>query len=314
MAKTSNNQRFEITSMSTQSPSNAELLIILFSICFLNVNNFFGYHSPSAISETYQNDYKLNNTQFGTLFTIYSAPNVVLVFFAGMFIDKYGIEKASYTFNILILIGFLLCALAPIPSENISTHFTYAILLTGRLFIGLGGESICAAASTMLTKWFTKTGHINTAVATNQSIVQLFGSSLAFYLLPRFHSLSLSQWFTVFVGVFSLLANILYCYYEHKYSIYVNYLHTCTTDCATSDSDPVTEYSDSKIVSSTTAPVHHTNCSAHSNNNENSKLLTNTIADMPDIADKSLTIYETLELFPLMFWLLLLHVVRKVSK
>lgn len=89
---------------------------------------------------------------------------------------------------------------------------TYQYLLIGRLFLGLGGESIVACSSTMIATWFTHNGYLNTAMALNQAFVQLFGSSAAFYLLPRLHSIDSVQLFTLAVGVFSLLCNFLYIY------------------------------------------------------------------------------------------------------
>ena len=49
-------------------PNRLTYLVILFLICSLNVNNYFGYHSPSSIPYEYQNVYHLSSIEFGKLF------------------------------------------------------------------------------------------------------------------------------------------------------------------------------------------------------------------------------------------------------
>ena len=171
--------------ISYATPSSRTICLTLFIICLVSTNNYFSYHAPSATAEEFEISYNLNTQQFGTLFTIYSAPNIILVFFSGMVIDKYGVRFSSLVFNTLILVGMVLCATTPFPSANISSTATYASLLLGRFLLGLGGESIVACTTSMISKWFTSTGYLNTAMAVNQAAVQLLGSSAAFFILPR---------------------------------------------------------------------------------------------------------------------------------
>lgn len=206
-------------------PNTALIYFTLFIICIVSTDNYFAYHAPSATAEEYETSYLLNTQQFGTLFTIYSAPNIVLVFFSGMFVDKFGVRLSSLFFNTLIVVGMVLCALTPFPSSSFPATVSYILLLLGRLLLGLGGESICACTSTMISKWFTKSGMLNTAMAINQGAVQLFGSSAAFYLLPRVKSLYWAQWITVVVCVTSLASNLIYNAIEGYYTEYLEELN-----------------------------------------------------------------------------------------
>ena len=131
-----------MSSSSILKPSNFITIVILMSICCINVDNYFGYHAPSTYADEYERDYKLNTEQFGSLFTIYSLPNIILVPFSGVFIDKYGIIATSLACNFLMIFGFIVSAISPYPSANISPLTSYSCLLLGRLFLGLGGESI----------------------------------------------------------------------------------------------------------------------------------------------------------------------------
>lgn len=214
-----------VSNMSLRRPSTWISIYILSIICFVAINNYFCYHEPSAIASEYEDYYHLSTKEFGTLFTIYSAPNVVLVFFSGQFIDTYGLQQSSLLFNYVILLGMLIAAMTPllITSDEPST-LVYLSLLISRLFLGLGGESIVACSSTMISKWFSAGDYLNTAMAINQAGFQLFGSAAAFYILPHVNNIILSQWLTVGVCVISLIANYQYNLLESYYDGYLNEL------------------------------------------------------------------------------------------
>lgn len=203
-------------------PQNIVYLIVLVAACLASINNFFCYHEPSAIAKRFADYYHINTEQFGTLFTIYSAPNIILVFFSGQFIDTYGLRISSLFFNALILASMLLAAFTPTPeSGTLSTTGVYVLLLMSRLLLGLGGESICACVSTMISRWFSSTSYLNTAMAINQASVQLLGSAASFYILPQIHSIPACQWVTVIVCVISLVANLVYNFYEQQYDSFL---------------------------------------------------------------------------------------------
>ncbi|KAJ1454780.1 major facilitator superfamily domain-containing protein [Pelagophyceae sp. CCMP2097] len=184
-------------------------LLALCLICSVSISNYFAYHAPSATVARWEHRYNLSTREFGGLFTIYSAPNVVLVFFSGKLVDRYGVRSAAVGFNILIVLGMIACALAPRNGANLLGASPYAWLLLGRTLLGLGGESVCVCVFVMLSKWFRKRGLLNTAMALNQATVQVLGSSAAFYVLPRC-SLKRSLWLAVGVAMASLLATVAY--------------------------------------------------------------------------------------------------------
>lgn len=122
------------------APSNFVMVLVLLYICVISINNYFCYHEPSAIAQEFEDYYSLTTQQFGTLFTIYSLPNVILVFFSGQLIDYYGLRRASFLFNILILSGMIVAALTPIlkSHDNKPSSVVYFSLLMSRLLLGLG--------------------------------------------------------------------------------------------------------------------------------------------------------------------------------
>lgn len=76
-------------------PSLSTIIFTLLTICILSVNNYFSYHAPSAIAQEFETAYHLSTQQFGCLFTIYSLPNIILVFFSGLVIDRYVFTYVS---------------------------------------------------------------------------------------------------------------------------------------------------------------------------------------------------------------------------
>jgi MFS family permease len=304
-------------------PSVWEKAVVLLACSLVAINNLFAYHAPSAVADQFEDKYELSNAQFSSLFTIYSAPNVVLVFFSGIFIDKYGLRTATMTFNIAILLGMLISAMTPYPSEYFSPVLSFFMLLLGRLFLGLGGESIYAASSTMVSRWFTPTGYINTALAVNQGLMQFLGSSGAFFILARCDSLVLVQWVVVCVCIVSLLANWVFNHFDMKYDEWLAvFTTTSQTEEASKDNVNLVELeapkSILKLPNSKTAlkagppgapPANYQALNDTEPEIEDTSHLRSTNAQYVQDVIKNLwrDSYATLGKFSTLFWLILIH-------
>ena len=185
--------------------------LLLVVIATSNINNFFAYHAPGAIAQSLQATYHLSTSSFGLLFTLYSLPNIVLVFIGGVLIDRYGPAYTSVVFNFCMLAGMVIFALAPVDSPMLC-------FVIGRLLLGFG-ESLCASVATMLGLWF-KGSVLTFSVGFNQAYVQLFGSAAAFYLLPLLPSAVDALWVTAAVCLLSFLANVGYILLEKTFPQY----------------------------------------------------------------------------------------------
>jgi len=155
----------------------------------------------------------------------------------------------------------------------------------------------------MIASWFTHNGYLNTAMSINQSFVQLFGSSAAFYLLPRFHSIDSVQWFTVAIGVFSLLCNVLYVYLQLINSSYLDQLKLIGSGSESGlCRPPVDSSSSSSVVPIVTIGQDRGSDNNNNNNNERSPLL-------PESKIHTNTSTNELRVshFSSSFWLLFLH-------
>lgn len=203
--------------------------------------------TAGAIGASLQAYFSLNSEDVAWLFTVYAAPNIVLVFLGGILMDKYGLVRTSLGFNASMLLGMILFAAAP-RGEGSSSSMPY--LLTGRFLLGLGGECLVAGASAMLARWFKKTQWLTFAMGFNTAAVQILGSAPAFVLLPWLlgdaarnarstepssgdgvpsdgnipplppggGNVRLCLWVVVIVGVISLLSNVAYALVEIRYA------------------------------------------------------------------------------------------------
>jgi MFS family permease len=285
-----------------RQPSSTVYVIVLAAACLASINNFFCYHEPSAIAKEFEEYYGIDTKQFGTLFTIYSAPNIVLVFFSGQVIDTYGIRTSSIFFSGLILLSMLVAAFTPAPNTGLlPATGVYWMLLLSRFLLGLGGESIYACVSTMISRWFSSTKQLNTAMAINQASVQLFGSAAAFFILPKLGSISGSQWVTVFVCVISLVANLVYNYYERIYEEYLVDVNEEKDAHQHLDEDKHIIKPSYQSIGTMEIDVEHS---------QNDIILqrhsfAHASAENASIWAQS---YATLSKFPALFWLILLHI------
>ena len=88
-----------------------------------------------------------SETNFQLLYSLYSFPNVILPFFGGVLVDRYGCRRTLLWFSVILVAGQALVAFG----VSISSFW---VMLLGRLLYSLGGESITVAQSAFLTEWF----------------------------------------------------------------------------------------------------------------------------------------------------------------
>jgi MFS family permease len=85
-----------------------------------------------------------NNVQLGSLNAVANLPNIVFVILAGILCDRIGPIKVLVIAMILCSVGSLLVAI----SSNLS------LMLKGRLFFGIGSESLVVAEAAAIAYWF----------------------------------------------------------------------------------------------------------------------------------------------------------------
>ena len=84
--------------------------------------------------------------RYELLYTIYAFPNIILPFFGGVLVDKFGTRVTLMGFGILITVAQCVFAL------GCNLHMFW-LMLAARALYALGGETITVAQNVILTDW-----------------------------------------------------------------------------------------------------------------------------------------------------------------
>ena len=102
------------------------------------------YDSINPLQRVFMEKLSFSATQFGWLNSAYSVSAILTLLLGGMIIDRLGTKKALTAFATLCLLGAALTAARGRPG----------VMIAGRTVLGLGGESMIVAATTVLARWF----------------------------------------------------------------------------------------------------------------------------------------------------------------
>ncbi len=167
---------------------------ILFFCCLMMIGNYYCYDIPAAL-HTQMDEYmgKPDNfeTMFSLLYTVYSIPNVVLPFFGGYFVDKWGVRICLLVFASCITAGQVVFAF------GLSIK-SWPVMLLGRVLYGFGGESLGVGNSAVLSAWF-KGKELAFSFGLNLSVARL-GSVINNLVSPAIASgvdIEFALWFGV---------------------------------------------------------------------------------------------------------------------
>lgn len=136
--------------VNTPKPKSPLRWIVLVLACLQLIGSYYCYDIPSAIKtqiDDYMGDPSNYEFLFSLMYTLYSAPNVILPFFGGYFVDLFGVRLCLLIFASLIAVGQVIFAF------GLSIK-SWPVILIGRLVFGFGGESLTVANSALLADWF----------------------------------------------------------------------------------------------------------------------------------------------------------------
>lgn len=150
---------------------------ILFVIAMLCFGNYFTYDVIQPLDKTIKSPdgLDISGTQFGLLYSFYSFPNIILVFFGGILGDKFGLRISSICFSTLVVLGAVIVALGPTLSVGglISKTAGFYIMLVGRTIFGIGAESLNVLQTAMVALWFSGTRDLAMALGITLSVSRL---------------------------------------------------------------------------------------------------------------------------------------------
>ncbi|XP_074602665.1 lysosomal dipeptide transporter MFSD1-like [Brevipalpus obovatus] len=194
--------------------------LVLIVLCMINLGSYYIYDNPGALSVQIERDMNVTNTEYTTLYSMYSWPNVILGLFGGFLIDRVvGVRIGTLLFSFFICLGQLILAFGAYVD-----HFW--IMQLGRFVFGLGGENLSVAVNTYAVSWY-KGSELNMVFGLLLSISRL-GSTLNFltmkhvyeqvadYGITGYKCLGVSLLIADGLCVFSLFAGLLMAYFDKR--------------------------------------------------------------------------------------------------
>jgi MFS family permease len=124
--------------------------------------NYYVYDAIAPLADQLSRELAFTYTQIGSLNSIYSLPNIVLVLVGGLLVDRFGAGRVAFFTAALCFAGAVISA---------STG-DYVTMTTGRLLYGIGSETFLVALTVAIGLRFTRHA-VGLAMALNLSIGRL---------------------------------------------------------------------------------------------------------------------------------------------
>jgi len=146
--------------MPQTSPAIKWWLLAFASIAIFG--NYYVYDAIAPLAEQLSRELGFTDMQIGSLNSIYSLPNIVLVLVGGLLVDRFGTGRVAFFTATLCFAGAVISA---------STG-DYVTMTIGRLLYGIGSETFLIALTVAIGLRFTRHA-VGLAMALNLSIGRL---------------------------------------------------------------------------------------------------------------------------------------------
>eukprot|EP01102_Stenamoeba_stenopodia_P011345 TRINITY_DN347_c1_g1_i1.p1 TRINITY_DN347_c1_g1~~TRINITY_DN347_c1_g1_i1.p1 ORF type:complete len:447 (-),score=69.93 TRINITY_DN347_c1_g1_i1:44-1384(-) len=191
---------------------------VLFLLFMIAVGPCLGYASVGALYSLLRSDPRLlfTDVQISFLFAVYSLPNMVAVFVAGILTDKIGHNKS-----------LMICAFAFVLGNMIivvdKSYFSFVI---GRMLYGLGTECVSVVQSALVARWFSNDPTIRLSVANSFCMLSFrIGAVISMFFLPYLAltvSLDVALQAIAAFAVVSGIAALLLLFIDLRYEAYLS--------------------------------------------------------------------------------------------
>ena len=119
--------------------------LVLLVVSLANFGNYYVYDSIGPVADLLHRQRGFTDSQIGMLNAIYSLPNIMLLLFGGMLVDRFGAARMMFWTGFVCLVGAALTAFSP----------DFRSMAAGRLLFGIGGETFNIATMTAIVKYFS---------------------------------------------------------------------------------------------------------------------------------------------------------------
>src|SRR5690242_6373715 len=124
-------------------PSRLYRWIVLFFISLTMFGNYYLYDSIAPVADLLKSQRGFTDQMIGRTYSMYSYAAAFFLLLGGIIIDRIGTKKAVTLFGAI-------CTIAGILTVSSNVYVMYA----GRFILGFGAESLIAAVTTALARWF----------------------------------------------------------------------------------------------------------------------------------------------------------------
>jgi len=147
---------------SHSEPSRSYRWVVLFFISLPMFGNYYIYDAINPLVDIFTKQLGFSGSDIGWLNASYSIAALATLLIGGIIIDRIGARKSIMLFSILCLIAAVISTL----------EGSFTMMVTARVVLGLGAESLIVAVTTALAKWF-KGKELSFAFGVNLTIARL---------------------------------------------------------------------------------------------------------------------------------------------
>ena len=105
---------------------------------------YYLYDSVAYVSIEMEKMIGFTDQQFGMFYSAYSLAAIAVLFFSGIFVDKFGTRLSILIFGVICTIAGIMAALS----------HSLVLMLVSRLVLGFGSEPLIVAVTVAIAKWF----------------------------------------------------------------------------------------------------------------------------------------------------------------
>lgn len=175
---------------------------VLFFVSLTMFGNYYLYDSIAPVEDLLKSQLHYSDHMIGRLYSMYSYAAVALLLLGGIIIDKIGTKKAITLFGSICTVAGILTAVSS------DVHVMYV----GRFILGFGAESLIAAVTTALAKWF-KGKEIGFAFGINLTIARLGSMATDYspsFARPLYSNWQKPLWLAAVLGGFCIVGGVIY--------------------------------------------------------------------------------------------------------
>lgn len=216
-----------------KSQSSLRWAVLIFGNLAL-VGCYFCYDNPTPIKSTLSAaPFNFTDVQYNSLYSVYSAPNIVLPLIGGLMMDKFGLYTFFHVFTTLCVVGQLVFSIGAMKAD-------YTTMMGGRFIFGLGGEAIDVALCVIFSIWF-RGKELSLAYGISILSVATFLNGPVIQSLAEEYGVGQALMFGFYLTVFSLVCVTITAYIDR----YAEEKQGAKSD---SQEDVTFQFSDLKII------------------------------------------------------------------